>query len=109
MAHTKFDNPQKPRRTCTVTTRIWQYVGPSAWHFITLPQDEADIIKGLYGRGARGFGSIRVRVTCMDTTWNTSLFPDSATDSYVLPMKKEIRVKCGLAEGDTVTVKIEIY
>ncbi len=97
-----------PRRTITVKAGIWQYQGSGAWYFITLPQDDADVIRELYGRGARGFGSLRVKAVIGDVSWNTSIFPDSKSDSYVLPLKKEVRKQCNLHERDMVEVVIHI-
>jgi len=56
----------------------------------------------------RGFGSVRVRVTVGSTTWSTSVFPDSRSGSYVLPVKKDVRVREGLQEGDQVAVALEL-
>lgn len=87
---------------------MWQYKGVGAWYFITLPQDDADIIRELYGRGARGFGSLRVQAVIADVSWDTSIFPDSKSDSYLLPIKKEIRTQCNLHEGDLIKIAIHI-
>jgi hypothetical protein len=73
--------------SCTVT--LWQYPGPGSWHFVTLP---TDIARAMQSQGTkRGWGSIKVRATIGDTTWDSSLFPDKASNSYLLPIKKQVR------------------
>ncbi len=57
---------------------------------------------------AAGFGSRRVEVTVGATTWRTSVFPDNASASYLLPVKKAVRVAEGLDEGDEITVRLEV-
>ena len=76
--------------------------------FVTLPaditaaiEDEAD------GRGPRaGFGSVKVIVRIDDITWATSVFPDSTSGCFVLPIKKAVRQANGIEAGDIVTVHV---
>jgi len=77
---------------------------PGAWYFITLPRDAADEIRASNER--RGFGSVRVHATIGDSTWETSVFPDTKSDSFILPVKAAIRRKQEIDEGDAVTVAI---
>ena len=55
-----------------------------------------------------GFGSIKVLVTIGNTTWNTSLFPDSKRKTFILPVKKEVRRAENLAEGDRPVIYLVI-
>lgn len=67
--------------------------GPSSWHFVTLPKKDALDIKKFQSPIRRGFGAVRVEVTIGETTWETSIFPDKETGSYILPLKRAIRKK----------------
>jgi hypothetical protein len=87
---------------------LWIHQGESAWHFLTLPFDQADEIEASAAGARKGFGSVRVRVTIGGTTWSTSLFPDSKAESYVLPVKKQVRLGEGLEVGDDVDVELEV-
>lgn len=90
----------------TVTAPMWLWSGGS-WHFITVPDDEADEIRahGLLSRG--GFGSVKVEATINGVAWRTSVFPQKR-GGYLLPVKKEVRCNAGIAEGDEVTVTLEL-
>ncbi len=90
----------------TFTADLWPWEARSAaWQFVTLPRElAADIAE--QPRPPRGFGSVRVSVTIGGSTWQTSIFPDSDSGSYVLPIKKGVRAKEGLEEGDTVEVEL---
>jgi len=79
----------------------WDSEGAS-WRFIRVPGDLADDIRIV--AETRGFGSIKVCVTVGDTSWSTSLFPEAATESFLLPVKKSVRDAEGLDDGDLVTV-----
>jgi hypothetical protein len=88
------------------TAELWRHPGESAWHFVTLPRDVADDVEERSGPAGPGFGSVRVEVTCGHTTWRTSLFPATKAQSYLLPVKKAVRLAEGLDEGDAVDVSV---
>lgn len=87
---------------------LWLHVGEAAWYFVTLPEDASDDIEARTVDQARGFGSVRVRVTVGATTWATSVFPDSKRGAYVLPMKKTVRKAEGLEDDDVVSIVLEL-
>ena len=88
--------------------RLWLYSGKAAWHFITLPHDVTDEIDEITAPTRRGFGSVRVAVTIGSTNWHTSVFPDTKAGSFVLPIKKPVRVAEGLADGDLVDLTLRL-
>ena len=71
---------------------LWRYPGADGWHFASLPAEISVDITDLTAGTRRGFGSVRVAVTVGATSWRTSLFPDSTTGAYLLPVKKAVRV-----------------
>lgn len=92
--------------TLAFTAELWVYRGKAAWHFITLPAEEAQRVRFFFGTRRRGWGAVRVDVTIGKTRWKTSIFPDSQSGSYLLPIKAEIRKAEGLAEGGRVAVTL---
>ena len=86
---------------------LWQYEGDGGWHFVTLPVDLADEVREQVPRRP-GFGSVRVSAVVGDTRWQTSLFPEAASRSYVLPVKQQVRRANDLLPGDRVTVRITV-
>ncbi len=94
--------------TFEFTADLWRYTGEAAWHFVTLPHDVADDIDEITADARRGFGSVRVEVTVGSTTWSTSLFPDTRSESFLLPVKKSVRLAEGLQDGSTVTAQIAL-
>ena len=87
---------------------VWEHVGPSSWYFVSLPESQSDDIDAMFGYRAAGFGSIRVAVAIGDTRWTTSIFPDTKRGTYVLPVKKAVRVAEGLADGSVARVELEV-
>ena len=68
----------------------------------------ADEIEETFGRHAGGFGSVRIEATVGATTWRTSIFPDTKRQTYVLPMKKQVRTAEGLASGSTAQIELRV-
>ena len=81
--------------------------GPGSWHFLTLPTELAeDLVDEVGPRSA--FGSIRVDVRIGATSWRTSLFPDSARRSLLLPVKAQVRRAEDLRDGTECRVTLEV-
>ena len=97
----------------TFTAELWRWTArkesadTGAWCFVTLPTDLAEDVRERAGE-PRGFGSVRVRASVGDTTWDTSVFPDAASGSFVLPVKKAVRTAAGVTEGDLLTVTLSV-
>jgi hypothetical protein len=87
---------------------IWDARRADSWTFVSLPAETGEEIRDLAGGAPRGFGSVRVRATVGGTTWLTSIFPDSARATYVLPVKRAVRKAEALDAGDTATVTVEL-
>jgi hypothetical protein len=88
--------------------RIWIYNGPTPWHFVTLPKKLAAEIRLFHGDLEIGWGSIRVNAKIASTAWKTSIFRDSKSGSYLLPLKAEIRKKEKLQAEQMISVTIAI-
>jgi hypothetical protein len=87
---------------------IWEARRTDSWTFVSLPVEESEDIRNLTGSRTGGFGAVRVEVTIGRTCWRTSIFPDGARQTYVLPIKKAVRRAEGLEAGDTATLTVEV-
>ncbi len=92
----------------TFTGELWQWSGEAGWHFISLPEAVTDDIDARFEGSRRGFGSLRVQVTLGQTTWSTSIFPDSKSATYVLPVKRQVRDAEHLSVGDRTDVRLHL-
>lgn len=90
------------KKTYSFKSKVWLYPGMAGWHFVTLPKTIANDINYHFAHRKKGWGSLRVQVTIGNTTWTTSIFPDKKSDSYLLPLKAEIRKKEAIAADDSV-------
>lgn len=90
---------------------LW-HGGKAAWSFISVPQDISDEIyfsaKLRTFAPSRGFGSIKVRATIGNSTWETSIFPSSETKCYILPIKKSVRLAEELDYDSQTKIKLRL-
>jgi hypothetical protein len=92
----------------TVKTNLWKWSGDGAWYFLTIPSHYYQEIKMVTGSIKKGFGSVRVEASIGKSTWLTSIFPDTKSNTYLLPVKKSIRLAEGLEDGDLTIVELSL-
>ena len=100
------DDPAS-HRDYKVRTKVWRYKGAN-WYFANLSVKQSATIKARFGSTARGWGSIRVHVRIGDTEWDTSLFPDRKSGTYLFAIKAAVRKAEDLSHGDVITAQIRI-
>lgn len=95
-------------KTYLIKAKVWLYPGMTGWHFVTIPANTSKDIDYYFSQAKRGWGSLPVLVTIGKTSWRTSIFPDKKSDSYLLPLKAEVRKKETIQEGDSITFSLKI-
>ncbi len=85
-----------------ITSDIKVYPGSGGWRFLVIKPAESKAIKASHGGLARGWGSLPVEVTIGKTTWETSIFPDNKTSTYLLPLKAKVRKVENIYDDDVV-------
>lgn len=85
---------------------IWTWRGPAPFYFVTVPDEECEILRDLSKWVTYGWGMIPVRARVGETEWKTSLWPKEGR--YIVPLKGSVRKAESLEEGDTVTIGLEV-
>lgn len=88
----------------TGTVLFWR--GPAPYFFVAVPEGPSRDIKSISHLVTYGWGVIPVRARIGRTEFETSLFPKDGR--YLLPLKVMVRKAENLAEGDEVTVRMEV-
>lgn len=84
---------------------VWLWESPKAsWHFVSVPKEQSEQIKFFSPQVGKGFGSVPVKVTIGATSWRTSVFPDSKSGCYILPLKKAVRTAEKIDVGSIIRV-----
>lgn len=89
-------------------SEVLVYPGTGAWRFLALPKKQGQEIKEKFANSAKAWGSIPVSVTIGKTIWDTSLFPDKKSGSYLLPLKAKVRKAEDIADGASVSFSIRV-
>src|SRR5215467_3801213 len=92
----------------TFAAPMWVYPGKGGWHFLTIPPEVSEEIASLTGGMRRKWGSFPATITIGETTWRTSVFPDTASSTFVLPLNAAVRNKEQIGAGDAVRVLLEL-
>ncbi len=89
--------------------KVWLWPGDqAAWHFVSLPKAESATWREKHKGLHRGWNSIKVKAKIGKTTWETSVFFDTKSKQYLLPLKAAVRKVEGIYEGDLVKIKIDL-
>lgn len=88
----------------TGTVLFWRR--PAPYFFVAVPEGPSRDIKSISHLVTYGWGVIPVRARIGRTEFETSLFPKDGL--YLLPLKVVVRKAENLAEGDEVTVRMEV-
>jgi len=69
----------------------WLYSGTGGWHFISLPVELAKEIRTYLKSEEEGWGRLKVRAKIGETEWKTAIWFDTKSNTYLLPLKAEVR------------------
>ena len=93
----------------TFQNEVWVYSASKAsWHMVTVPSGMSADIKAFTKHLAKGFRSVKVTAAIGATRWTTSLFPDSKSGCYFLPLKASVRQAEDISKGDEVSVHLQV-
>lgn len=98
----------KPKTTFTCKSVVWIYPGMAGWHFVNLDKKTSKYIQEVFGALKRGWGSLPVRITIGKTSWDSSIFPDKKSGTYLLPLKADVRKKEHIEKDQRISYTIEI-
>lgn len=105
--------------TATLPLKRWQG-DRGTYHLVTVEGEQADAIathaalRRMEFGTQRGFGSVKVVARIGETEWKTSVFPMTIEDMsrqtkhWTLLVSKKVMRTEDLAEGDVLTVELEL-
>ena len=88
----------------TFKGKVWKHPGQSGWYFSTVPKDISAEIRTHSKWQEEGWGRLHIQATIHQTQWQTAIWFDTKHDSYLLPIKADIRKKHDINEGDDIVI-----
>lgn len=92
--------------TLKFETKLIHWKGPAPFFFAPIPDAQGAEIRRISKLVTYGWGVIPVEAEIGGVPFRTSLFPRDET--YLLPVKMEVRRRAGITEGDTVSVSMTV-
>lgn len=84
------------------TAKIWQHIGKGGWHFVSLPNGLAKEIRDSLKSEEQGWGRLKATAKIGNSEWKAAIWFDTKANTYLLPLKAEIRKNEKLETGKDV-------
>ena len=81
---------------------IIEWRGPAPFFYAPIPAKHVEELRALAKVVSYGWGCVPVEAKIGKVSFTTSLFPKG--DTYLLPLKVDVRRKTGITVGDTISV-----
>ncbi len=75
------------------TGKPWRYNSPGGWIFISLPGNMAKKIRNNFKNEEEGWGRLKATAKIGNSAWKTAIWFDTKKQTYLLPLKADIRQK----------------
>ena len=86
--------------------QVWKSPGKGGWYFVTLPLKVTEQIRKNFQEYEEGWGRLKCQAKIENLVWETAIWFDTKAKSFLLPIKSEIRKKCGITDASIVKVEI---
>jgi len=84
----------------------WQHASPGGWYFASLPKEMTKEIRDSLKSEEEGWGRLKATAKIGNSEWKTAIWFDTKINTYLLPLKAEIRKKEHIKTGKQVTITI---
>ncbi|MCB0448113.1 MAG: DUF1905 domain-containing protein [Gelidibacter sp.] len=87
---------------------MWKHSSPGGWHFVSLPKNISKEIRDNLKWQEEGWGRMKALAVIEQFEWETAIWFDTKMDTYILPVKAEVRKKTNLEINKKIEIKIWI-
>ncbi|WP_420573072.1 DUF1905 domain-containing protein [Kordia sp.] len=88
--------------------KLWKDESSGGWVFISIPKNISKEIRENLKWQEEGWGRMKASATIKEIKWDTAIWFDTKMNTYLLPVKSEIRKKASLNLNDEIIVNISI-
>ncbi len=88
--------------------KMWKPNSPGGWYFIALPKQLSKEIRENLKWPEEGWGRMKAAALINKVEWETAIWFDKKMETYLLPIKADIRKKTGIKPDELIAVCISI-
>ncbi len=88
--------------------KVWQHTSVGGWYFVSLPTEISKEIRENLKWQEQGWGRLKALAKIGNSEWKTSIWFDTKMNTYLLPLKAEIRTKESIVTDITIDIIIWI-
>ena len=85
---------------------MWQHNEPLGWFFVSMTKEMSSEIRQHFKNQEEGWGRMKVVAIVKEIEWKTSIWFDTKSNIYLLPIKAEIRKKANLKVNSEFNISI---
>lgn len=89
-------------------SKPWQYQSHGGWYFVSLPVELSKEIRENLGWQEEAWGRLKIIAKTGNSTWDTAIWFDTKHNTYLLPLKAEIRKKENIVIDRDIEVEVWI-
>lgn len=90
------------------STEMWKHNSPNGWYFVSVPKKMSMEIRENLKWQEESWGRMKAFAEIGECKWETAIWFDTKMDTYVLPIKAEIRNKSQLKTNQVIEMNIWI-
>ncbi|WP_223266624.1 DUF1905 domain-containing protein [Luteibaculum oceani] len=90
------------------SSTLWKSSEAGAWYFVSLPDELSKEIRTHSQWMEEGWGRLKAEASIKDVKWSTAIWFDSKKNTYLLPIKAEIRKKLNLTDGVHLDIELNL-
>lgn len=92
----------------TFSSMVWKHASTGGWFFVSLPIAMSVEIRQQLKWQEEGWGRIKASAIIARSQWSTALWFDTKHQTYLLPIKAEIRKKESIEKDQPIRVQVYI-
>lgn len=92
----------------TFIAKVWQYDGPNGWFFVSLPVEMSKEIRDNLKWQEEGWGRLKATAQIENVEWKTAIWFDTKSNTYLLPLKADIRKKCSIEKEQILEIILKV-